>query len=735
MQTRASSSRQVVAEVQRDAAGQPRAFTLSLDRERIVLDPVTSWGKADTFKWVTRGLIEQPQSFHVYPDGTVEINGEKISPHDADGTARLEHEINKHHELPTGPKLAADLTPQKLAAQRHASDRVEFRAKLDHFGHLQIECFAGEERTVTGLRGLPSLMQNGLMLKPAAFHVDPMQRHVEIDGVRFECNDAGVRSLEAALNARYAPKLKDPGETPVEIRENPASPSGFDVRFVTVHAGARFEIKGHLDQEKLDILQDPAKCNLLKPGILFRLVPPFLLVRRRRPDGGEERVPELRDLEYLRATPVELQQLFNHPLVRRGAAGGALATATAARPVEADREVIGWRVRRNPQNKLVLWIEGVGRGGEVVEGRALTHHNVAELQHSGRFRPHLDVTLSLDNRTLSVLDKATGKEERLVVEPNSPDSDFERAAEMLTVALRPPEPRTDDGASGPATPPILESAEGARPAPEDRPIEPSQCAGPGTTAAPPPSGPEAPEVVPPRGEMTPGRDEAAEPGAPRSSDAPPASATVSSRAVAEGPEPALPARAVPFPMTDPIETIVSVFRALAARSGLPVHDVLLSLPPAFTDRRFEVLAFDGRPVEGVLELRADAFAGFYLTHLRADNVLLVYANSGRHIEFGPGRCELQATTAAEPDEFRDSGLLGLAQDGEGNFVFLVTPEYRSWVAARENPYVEAGARFLTAADAANARAELMLIWPPRWETPSRVRQDSDGREGGLTPRA
>lgn len=169
-----------------------------------------------------------------------------------------------------------------------------------------------------------------------------------------------------------------------------------------------------------------------------------------------------------------------------------------------------------------------------------------------------------------------------------------------------------------------------------------------------------------------------------------------------------------FPVTDPFETIVSVFRALAARSGLPVQDVLLSLPPAFTDRRFEVLAFDSQPVESVLGLRSEAFAGFYLTHLRADNVLLVYANGGRHIEFGPARCELQATVASEPDEFRDAGLLGLAQDGEGNFVFLVTSEYRAWAATREKAYLEASARFLTPADATNAKADLTPIWPPQW---------------------
>jgi hypothetical protein len=145
-----------------------------------------------------------------------------------------------------------------------------------------------------------------------------------------------------------------------------------------------------------------------------------------------------------------------------------------------------------------------------------------------------------------------------------------------------------------------------------------------------------------------------------------------------------------------------------------VQDVLLSLPLAFTDRRFEILSFAAQPIEGVLELRAEEFAGFYLTHLQADNALLVYANQGRHIEFGPQRCELQAAVSAEPDEFQGAGLLGLAQDAEGNFVFIVTPEFRTWAGAREKAYLEVAARFLTPAEAAAAREELTLIWPAAW---------------------
>jgi len=719
------SFRHVAAEVQLDSAGKPRAFTLVLERERVVLDPVTSWAKTDHFKWVTRGIIEQPQSFHVHPDGTVEFNGEKISPTDPEGLRKLEHEINKHHETAPAARAPTEAGPRKPTAPTHPADRVSFHVKLDHFGHLQIECFAGEEKTSTGLRGLPSLIQNGLMLKPAQFHVDPMQRHLELDGVRFECNEQGAQQLEAALNARYAPKLKDPSESPVEIRENPASPSGFDIRFVTIHAGARFEIKGHLDQEKLDLLQDPAKCNLLKPGILFRLVPPLLLVRRRRSDGGEERVPEMPDLEYLRASAVELQQFFNHPLVRRGAAGDASAGSDVAS--KPDLAVL--RVRRNPQNKLVLWLESVSPKGEVFEARALTHHNLAELQHQGAFLPHLDVTLSLDSRTLSVLDRQTGQDQRLAIEPASPDNDLDRAGQWLTAALRPPPPpptSTATVAQPPAldTPPLL-----APPSPPSPPAPLPPTPPPPSVTTPPLTRPSAPPPVAVSGTST---------GTPtlRVEDAPPQAATPPPRPpptaakaplVKVSPTPTAPPgpeaddaglAALGFPAADPLETVVQVFRTLAADAGLPVQDALLSLPMAFTDRRFEILAFDGQPIESVLELRAEGFAGFYLTHLHPDNVLLVYASRGRHVEFGSRRCELQASVAAEPDEFPGPGLLGLAQDEEGNFVFLVNARFRAWASSREKAYLEAGARFLTPAEAFALGNDLTRIWPPGSERPT-----------------
>lgn len=694
MPTRTASAGQVTAGIQRDSEGKPLRFTLTLGRETLFLDPGLPWIKADTYKWVTRGLIEQPQSFHVHADGTVEINGEKLGLDTPDATSRLETEINKHHDLPTpAPTELRQTAAVSPTPHRPVSDRVVFHVKLDRFGHLAIECFAGEEKTGTGLRGLPSLVHNGLMLPPGQFHVDPLQRHVEIDGVRFECSEAGAHELEAALNARYAPKLADSSETPIEVRENPASPSGFDLRFVTTHAGARFEVKGHLDQEKLDILQDPAKSNLLKPGMLLRLVPPLLFARRRRPDGGEERVPELPDLDYLRATGPQLKEFLNHPLLRRSA--GPVSNAAAA-PTAGTVEVVALRVGRNPQNRLSLWLESVTRQGEVVEDCAFTHHNVTELQHRGLFQPHLDVTLSLDHQTLGVLNQETHQEEKLVVNLHSPEEDLARASQMLTAALRPPPPGPPPSAEPlPETTGASASAARTQEAP----------AAPASQSEPPASPSPAPPAVPPaEGTATP--PIAAPPAANREesavSDTPPA-ATDSTAADADA--------AAIFPVADPATTLEQVFQTLAERSGLAVQDVLLSLPPAFTDRRFEVLAFSGQPIEEMQELRAEDFAGFYLTHLGDERVLLVYANRGRRVEFGVQRCELQISVAADPDEFHGPGLLGLAQDAEGTFVFVVCPEFRAWASGRERVYAEAAARFATPAEALAVAETLAWIWP------------------------
>jgi hypothetical protein len=193
-----------------------------------------------------------------------------------------------------------------------------------------IEWGHGIEREETGLRGIATLITNGLIRKPGHYRIDPMQRSIEIDGVTFECNEAGVKRLEEALNTRYAPSAQGNKTAAIEIKENLAASTGFDIHFRTTHAGVTHDIKGHLTQELLDILQDPLKCDLIQPGIHLLLSPPNLLIRRRRSDMGEEKIPELPDVNLLRLTSVQLQQIINHPLIRRNAGAAAARSAPTA---------------------------------------------------------------------------------------------------------------------------------------------------------------------------------------------------------------------------------------------------------------------------------------------------------------------------------------------------------------------------------------------------------------------
>lgn len=427
--------RRVSAGRQHDAQGKPRAYTLTFGEEAVTLDPGKSWVKVDAYKWVTRGLIEEPQSFHILPNGAVDINAERILLEDPEGTTKLEHEINKHHPPSVAHKPPTIVAgPIAASASEEAGPaKVHFKVRLDHLGHLMVECSRGAERVETGLRGLPSLVTNGFMLGPRDFHVDPLQRWVEIDGARFECTEGGAAHLQVVLNNRYAPTLKANEANIIAVRENAASATGFDIDFVTVHAGARLEVKGHLSQERLDILQDHKRCDLLHPGTVLRLSPPHLLIRRRRADGGEEPITEIPDVHYLRASAAQLQEILNHPLVRRHAAS---TTATPAAPVsDQPARLSELRVVRNPGSRLFLWLECVFQPGGKLEGKAFTHHNVAELQHRGVFRENLDVSLSLDNHRLGILNKETHQEEIVALDSQSTDADLARASQLLSDAL------------------------------------------------------------------------------------------------------------------------------------------------------------------------------------------------------------------------------------------------------------------------------------------------------------
>jgi hypothetical protein len=424
-----------------DARGHPRAYTLSYGTETITLEPGKPWHKLDTFKWITRGLIEEPQSLHVLKNGAVEINAERILLDDPDGLGKLEIEINKHHP-PSIAHHPPTVSSDTFASESASTGKVRFKVKLDHLGHLMIECVRGIEHVETGLRGLPGLVQGGFMLPPRALRVDPLQRAVEIDEVRYDCTDAGARQLQDILNARYAPELQPEDRHPILVRENAASATGFDIEFVAIHAGGRIEVKGHLSQERLNLLQDHTRCDLLRHGVTLRLSPPYLLVRRRRPDGGEERMPEIQDVHYLRVTAADLQEVLNHKLVRRTEASHDSFPTTSTTATGAPPRICELRLVRNRQSRMFLWLECHYTQGKSSDGRAFTHHNVADLQQRGAFAHRLDISLSLDHRRLSILNQDTREEQVIIVDNQSSDEELSRAGQLLTAALSlDPKPR------------------------------------------------------------------------------------------------------------------------------------------------------------------------------------------------------------------------------------------------------------------------------------------------------
>lgn len=715
MNADAGPSRRITASLRRDTEDNPRGFTLSLGGETVHLEPGRSWLHTDHYKWVTRGLMEDPQSFHVHADGAVDLNGEKFLPHDPEGPTKLEHEVNKRHTVAARAPVAGGAT-HRAAARAPASDQIHYRVRLDYLGHLLIECEHGGERVSTGLRGLQTLVNNGLLRKPDTVHVDPLQRYLEIDGVRFDCSESGAKALEEALNTRYAPPRDRSRHAAIEIKENAASATGFDIFFVTIRAGARFEVKGHLSQEKLDILQDPAKCDLLQPGIVMRIAPPYLFIRRRRPDGGEEHLPEFPDILYRRATANQLQEVFNHPRLRRTSGQAAPAPVLGEEPL---RDVVEMQVVRDPAQRMFLGLEcRLARGGPPVK-RALTHRNVADFQEAGTFLPHFDITLSLDNRTLSILNQETHAEEKLTISQESSDDELQRASRILTAALKPheavratepvgtdskravdPEPSPQAGSSS-ATPFESLAGGGAKVMPRPQAV-PAFAIGPRNI--PPPAPRPADLLAPPAlaPAETAGSLLTKSPAVPLTAPAPPP--VVAAIAI----DPSIVAL---FAETDPVRVNTAIFRSVSERLDLAVQDVLLSLPRVFEGRRFEILSFDDVRIESVFELRSKDFYGFYVSHINPERIDLVYACEGTHIEWAPDRCLLQPSAHAETVEFKGHALLGLAQDAGQCFVFVVESTYKAWVIPHEAHCVAAFARFITPAGFAAARDDYRLIWP------------------------
>jgi hypothetical protein len=118
---------------------------------------------------------------------------------------------------------------------------------------------------------------------------------------------------------------------------NEASSTGFDIQFPVMVGGMPENHRHHLDEQSLELLQDPEHCGLLHREIIIRLTAPNLIFKQKTPDGGEqhlawssENVVTVTDdegrlttihlsqpLNLMQLSPAELTAVFNHPAINR----------------------------------------------------------------------------------------------------------------------------------------------------------------------------------------------------------------------------------------------------------------------------------------------------------------------------------------------------------------------------------------------------------------------------------
>ncbi|MCC6231340.1 MAG: hypothetical protein IT580_01780, partial [Verrucomicrobiales bacterium] len=186
----------IIARLDLHPEGAPRGFVLTAGDESSVLAPGQSWMQVDHYKWVTRGLMEPPQSFHVAADGTVDLNGESFSPQDPGAAERLTRLLNARHAAQPPPRPP---TPSRRD-ESSLPQGVTYHVRLDPYGHLLIRAARGSDQTETGMRGLAHLAAEGWTRPFRSLHVDPLQRYIELNGTRYEPTPAGAAALEAFLN-------------------------------------------------------------------------------------------------------------------------------------------------------------------------------------------------------------------------------------------------------------------------------------------------------------------------------------------------------------------------------------------------------------------------------------------------------------------------------------------------------------------------------------------------------
>ncbi|HTL58300.1 MAG TPA: hypothetical protein VL361_21620 [Candidatus Limnocylindrales bacterium] len=378
-------------------------YTITLGTETIELLPFKNWTQLDVHKWVVQGkLPASPAGLEVTFDH-VKIAGETVLSNDPDGCAKLEKAFGEWLALERGTlelawkKMHSKLAPPSSAtAKRRESQPLHYQVEVDHEHQVHIHCLQGKEIVATiglNLPGFNSLADQGLLRKPRSLKVGALHEWVELDRVlySFENGNNDAAPLERVLNERYLSNLALGRGKDVVVFANAASSTGFDIQFSALMGGVPDNRRRPLNEDSLELLQDPKRCGLFHQGLIVKLTRPTLVFKQKTPDGGErnlDKTPEncvvlrsddgaekLIDLSqpvnYLRLSAVELTAVFNHPSINKhgkitSSAGGgqnllettstkhpdAEVAATLTLQKTADWNRAGLTVMATPESRL-----------------------------------------------------------------------------------------------------------------------------------------------------------------------------------------------------------------------------------------------------------------------------------------------------------------------------------------------------------------------------------------------
>jgi hypothetical protein len=331
-------------------------FTMALGEEAIYLLPLKTWSQLDIHKWRVQGKLPgTPAGLEITAD-RVKIAGESVWTTDPEGCAKLEKAFNDWLTLEWQAVEQAKQKAQTPAGQPPTAppeeESLRFHVELDKAGQPHIHCLEGKEtpaNVACTVPGITSLINAGLMLKPASWKVGALRDWLELDGQLFRFkNENDIAELEQVLNERYHPAGAGGAAQEVKVFVNPASESGFDIQFPAIDGGLMETRRRHLDTEAIELLSDPQRCRVLRKGVVVRFVPPSFHFKQKMPDGGERELdagPEnvvsvvgedgqhkwidlSERFSHAGLGAAELTAIFNHPSITRRVRRGDQADRT-----------------------------------------------------------------------------------------------------------------------------------------------------------------------------------------------------------------------------------------------------------------------------------------------------------------------------------------------------------------------------------------------------------------------